>query len=114
MAKRFNVVVSIALMLAPLPPVAEPQQRLEQYLDRATATLPVHAVETLTKVEGTPRRLPAARSYLRAGEGLGTRWSWSAEEIRAHMKSAEYRALIAETEQVPVLAQVALLWLGNL
>lgn len=87
-------------MLAPLPLVAEPEQRLEQYLDRATATLPVHAVETLTKIEGTPRRLLAARSYLRAGEGLGTRWSWSAEEIRAHMKSAEYRALIAETEQV--------------
>jgi hypothetical protein len=99
-AKRFNVVVSIALMLAPLPLVAEPEQRLEQYLDRATATLSVHAVETLTKIEGTPRRLLAARSYLRAGEGLGTRWSWSAEEIRAHMKSAEYRALIAETEQV--------------
>lgn len=100
MAKRFNIVVSIALILAPLSLVAEPEQRLEQYLDRVTATLPVHAVDTLTKIEGTPRRLLAARSYLRAGEGLGTRWSWSAEEIRAHMKSAEYRALIAETEQV--------------
>jgi hypothetical protein len=99
-AKRFNVVVCLALMLAPLSLVAEPEQRLEQYLDRVTATLPVHAVETLTKIEGTPRRLLAARSYLRAGEGLGTRWSWSAEEIRAHLKSAEYRALIAETEQV--------------
>jgi hypothetical protein len=99
-AKRFNVVVCLALMLAPLSLVAEPEQRLEQYLDRVTATLPVHAVDTLTKIEGTPRRLLAARSYLRAGEGLGTRWSWSAEEIRAHLKSAEYRALIAETEQV--------------
>jgi hypothetical protein len=99
-AKRFNVVVCLALMLAPLSLVAEPEQRLEQYLDRVSATLPVHAVETLTKIEGTPRRLLAARSYLRAGEGLGTRWSWSAEEIRAHLKSAEYRALIAETEQV--------------
>ena len=105
MAKRFHIVVTIALMLAPLRLVAEPvagnpEQRLEQYLDRVTATLPPHTVETLGKIEGTPRRLLAARSYLRAGESLRTRWSWSAEEIRAHTQSAEYRALIDQTEQV--------------
>ena len=55
---------------------------------------------TLKEIEGTPRRLLAARAYLRAGEGLRNRWSWSAEEIRAHTQSAEYRALIEETEQV--------------
>lgn len=87
-------------MLAPLPLVAEPEQRVEQYLDRVVATLPPRAVETLAQIEGTPRRLLAARSYLRAGEGLGSRWSWTADEIRAHAKSAEYRALIAATEQV--------------
>jgi len=109
-AKRFPVVVCLALMLAPLRLVAEPvagtavtgtpEQRLEQYLDRVSATLPVHTAETLAKIEGTPRRLLAARAYLRAGEGLRSRWSWSAEEIRAHTQSAEYRALIDETEQV--------------
>jgi hypothetical protein len=104
-ARRFNVVVSIALMLAPLRLVAEavagtPEQRLEQYVDRVAATLPVHVAETLAKIEGTPRRLLAARAYVRAGEGLRSRWSWSAEEIRAHTQSAEYRALIEETEAV--------------
>jgi hypothetical protein len=99
-ARRFHIVVSIALMLAPLRLVAEPEQRLEQYLDRVTATLPPHTAETLGKIEGTPRRLLAARSYLRAGEALRSRWSWSAEEIRAHTQSAEYRALIDQTEQV--------------
>jgi len=94
------IVVSIALLLAPLKLLAEPEQRLEQLLDRVAATLPPHASETLRKIEGTPRRLLAARSYLRAGDGLGKRWSWSAEQIRAHSQSAEYRALVAETEQV--------------
>jgi len=100
MASRFQVVVSIALMLAPLRLVAEPEQRLEQYLDRVAATLPEHASKTLARIDGTPRRLLAARSYLRAGEDLRSRWSWTAEEIRAHAQSAEYRALIDETEAV--------------
>jgi hypothetical protein len=100
MAKRFHIVVSIALLLAPLRLVAEPEQRLEQYLERVAVALPEHAAETLAKIEGTPRRLLAARSYLRSGESLRSRWSWSAEEIRAHTQSAEYRALLDETEQV--------------
>src|SRR5687767_7075095 len=87
-------------MLTPLSLVAEPEQRLEQYLERVAGTLPPQAAETLTHIEGTPRRLLAARSYLRAGEGLASRWSWSAEQIKAHTESAEYRALIVETEQV--------------
>jgi hypothetical protein len=98
--KRFHIVVSIALMLAPLRLVAEPEQLLEQYLERVAATFPAHTTETLAKIEGTPRRLLAARSYLRAGEDLRSRWSWSAEEIRAHTQSAEYRALIDETAEV--------------
>ena len=100
MAGRFHIVVAIALMLAPLRLVAEPEQRLEQYLDRVAANLPEHAANTLTRIEGTPRQLLAARSYLRAGEGLSTRWSWTAADIKAHIQSEEYRALIDETEQV--------------
>jgi hypothetical protein len=87
-------------MLTPLSLVAEPEQRLEQYLERVAGTLPPQAAETLTHIEGTPRRLLAARSYLRAGDGLASRWSWSGEQIKAHTQSAEYRALVAETERV--------------
>lgn len=95
-------------MLAPLPLLAngperqpeQPERRLEQYLDRVTASLPEHVVATLARIESTPRKLLATRSYLRAGDSLRTRWSWSAEQIRAHAQSAEYRALIEETERV--------------
>jgi hypothetical protein len=104
-ARRFHIVVSIALMLAPLRLVAEPvagtpEQRLEQYLDRVATSFPEHTEQTLAQIDGTPRRLLAVRSYLRAGEDLRSRWSWSAEEIRAHTQSTEYRALIDETEAV--------------
>lgn len=101
MARRYHLVVSIALILAPLRLVAAaPEQRLEQYLDRVAATLPEHTAQTLAKIDGTPRRLLATRSYLRAGEDLRTRWSWSAEEISEHTHSPEYRALIDETAEV--------------
>lgn len=100
MAARFHIVVSIALMLAPLRLVADPEQHVEQYLDRVAATLPEQAAKTLARIEGTPRQLLAARAYLRAGEDLSKRWSWSAEEIEAHTRTAQYRALIEETEQV--------------
>jgi hypothetical protein len=101
MARRFSIVVSIALMLAPLRLLADTSEpRLEEYLNRVVATLPEHVVAAVEQIEGTPRQLLATRSYLRAGDSLGTRWSWSAEQIRAHTRSAEYRALIDETAEV--------------
>jgi hypothetical protein len=36
------------------------------------------------------------RGYLRAGEQLSSRWSWSAEQLRAYQTSQEYRDLLAE------------------
>lgn len=100
-ASRFRVVVCIALMLAPLRLLANGAElRLEKYLERIAATLPERAADTLDRIDGTPRQLLATRSYLRAGDGLRARWSWTAAEIRAHARSAEYRALIDETAQV--------------
>lgn len=90
----------LVLMLARPLLADESAARLEEYLDRVTATLPAHVGDTLQKIEGTPRKLLAARSYLRAGESLQTRWSWSAEQIKAHTGSAEYRALIDETAAI--------------
>jgi hypothetical protein len=108
MARRFSIVVSLAMVLAPLRLLAdtpEPQSqktepRLEEYLNRVAATLPEHVVEALARIEGTPRQLLATRAYLRAGDHLRTRWSWTEAEIKAHIRSAEYRALLDETEAV--------------
>jgi len=99
--RQLRTVVCIALMLAPLRLLANGAElRLEKYLERIAATLPERAADTLERIDGTPRQLLATRSYLRAGEGLRTRWSWTDAEIRAHAQSAEYRALIDETAHV--------------
>ena len=97
MARHVNALVSVALLL--LPPQL-PAAALDDYLQQIAAALPEKTAATLHEIEGTPRQLLAARAYLRAGDNLRTRWSWSADEIQAHAKTDEYRALIAETERI--------------
>lgn len=55
--------------------------------------------ETLPRIH-RDRRLLALRSYLRAGEGLTQRWSWTAEEMAAFAQSPENQAMQAEIERV--------------
>ena len=100
MARLFALALTTAL-LAPLQSrAAEPHRVLDNYLERVAESLPMDSAAALRDIEGTSRRLLAARSYLRAGDDLKARWSWSQEEIAAHTKSPEYRALLAETNEV--------------
>lgn len=104
--RRVSTVISVALLLALLQvavsaeTVLDEENGLDQYLEHIAAGLPQKSAEALEQIDGTARRLLAARAYLRAGDNLRTRWSWSADEITAHTRSAEYRVLIAETEQI--------------
>ena len=93
--------VVVALLLVPLQSfAAELEGVLDEYVKHIADGLPAKPAAALRKIEGTPRQLLAARAYLRAGENLTARWSWTAEEIKAHTGSDEYRALIAETEAI--------------
>jgi hypothetical protein len=56
----------------------------------------VQAKDALQRIDGKARQLLAVRGYLRSGQQLQSRWSWSAEEIRAHEASQEYADLLAE------------------
>jgi hypothetical protein len=73
---------------------------VNEYLSAVAHDLPPVARETLQRVGSAPRQLLAARGYLRAGEQLSSRWSWSAEELRAYQDSQEYRELLAEIDAV--------------
>lgn len=97
--RRISIVAFAALLLAPLAG-ASSDDALDRYLQHIAASLPKKAADTLQRIDDTPRRLLAARAYLRAGSELRSRWSWSADEIHAHTRSPEYRALLDETEQV--------------
>ena len=88
--------ILIACLASPAPSFAS----VQEYLLAVTHDLSPVAKEALQRVEGTPRQLLAVRGYLRAGPQLSSRWSWSAEEIRAYEASQEYRDLMAEIAAV--------------
>ena len=88
------------ILLACLAAPASSLASVQEYLLAVAHDLPAVAKETLQRVEGTPRQLLAVRGYLRAGPHLGSRWSWSADEIRAYEAGQEYRDLLAEIATV--------------
>lgn len=69
---------------------------MNEYVLAVARDLPAAANEALPRIDGEPRRLLAVRGYLRAGEQLQSRWSWSADEIRRYESSQEYADLLAE------------------
>lgn len=100
MVRRIGIVTLLVVLLAPHVGRASGDDALDRYLQHVASSLPEKTAAALHEIEGTPRRLLAARAYLRAGEQLHTRWSWSKDQIQAHARSAEFRALLEETEKV--------------
>jgi hypothetical protein len=88
--------VVVIACLAPAGPSLAASASLDEYLLAVTHDLPPVAKQAVQRVGDPPRRLLAVRGYLRAGQELSARWSWSAEEIRAYEASQEYRDLQAE------------------
>ncbi len=73
---------------------------LHSHLSALAATLPEPAQQALESIEGSERKLLAARSYARAGAELVTRWSWTSLQIRQFEASAEYERLLAQVRMV--------------
>jgi hypothetical protein len=101
---RTWIVVACALPLAlvaqPDRSAASDEALLERYLARLAADLDERAVAALQCMDGSGRRLLAARSYLRSGRHLADRWSWSQQQIDAYQGSPEQALLQAEIERV--------------
>jgi hypothetical protein len=60
----------------------------------------VRVGDALPHIEGVGSRLLALRSYLRSGERLAERWSWTTEQIAAFEGSLEQQELQAEIRRV--------------
>jgi hypothetical protein len=88
------------LLLACLAAPASAVASVDEYLLAVAHELPAAVKEALQHVEGKPRQLLAVRGYLRAEQHLSSRWSWSADQIRAYEASQEYRDLLAEIAAV--------------
>jgi hypothetical protein len=79
---------------------ASPVVALDAHLSRLVARQDPRVAEALARIDGTGRRLLALRSYLRAGDDIAERWSWTQEQIQAFESSPEHRDLLAEIERV--------------
>jgi hypothetical protein len=54
----------------------------------------------LHDIDGLPRQLLAASSYLRAGEGLRSRWSWTDAQMADFERSARYRQMLGDIQRL--------------
>ena len=84
------------LLIAALATPALSFAAVDEYLLAVSHDLPADTKAALQRIEGKPRQLLAARAYLRVGDQLQSRWSWSADEIRTYEASQEYADLLAE------------------
>ena len=66
----------------------------------ASDGLDARATEALQRIVGLERRLLALRAYLRAGDSLAQRWSWSEQQLTEYKASAEGRTATADINAV--------------
>ena len=86
--------------LAAAGPALAASASIQEYLFAVTHDLPPYAKEAVQRVGDPPRQLLATRAYLRVGQQLPARWSWSLEQIQAYQASEEYRDLLADIATV--------------
>jgi len=79
---------------------AASEARQDAWVVQASAGLPPAAIDTLHRIVGIDRRLLALRSYLRAGDALSERWSWTQERISAYPATPEGKAAAIEINAV--------------
>jgi hypothetical protein len=72
----------------------------QSWIAAASVGLDARALDTLRRIRGPERQLLALRAYLRAGDTLSSRWSWSQEQLTAYPLSAEGKAVAADIEAV--------------
>lgn len=70
------------------------------HLTALAAKLPECAQHALERIETGERKLLAGRSYVKSGDRLIDRWSWTARQIREAEQSAEYRRMLASIRTV--------------
>jgi hypothetical protein len=81
------------------------EQRCQAWVLQASAPLDARVLAALQQVVGADRRLLALRAYLRAGDSLAGRWSWTQQQLAAYPSSPEGKAAAADIDAV--LAQFA-------
>lgn len=107
MLKAFLRAVPVAIIAAAafgstplLAADSDTEWKVALYRDAVAAEVPPEAQAALARIEGTPRQLLALRSYVRMGERIERRWSWSQEQIEAFSKTPQYRQLVQSVDAI--------------
>jgi hypothetical protein len=77
---------------------SEPKQAA--YYDALTSELLPQARDALRRIEGRDRQWLALRAYLRAGEQIEARWSWTQQQVDEFKKTSEYAELLQAVDAV--------------
>ena len=96
--KTFRLIGMLAALAFAMPAIGADD--LAAYLAAVSSKLDPRAAEALVRLDGTGRQLLAARSYLRSGESLSERWSWSQQQIDDYQGSPAQAQLDAEITRV--------------
>jgi hypothetical protein len=104
---RRSVVAVLLLCLQPwwVACASEPAQTVDDgallaQFNAVAQTFDIDVQRTLADIEGLPRRLLALRAYLRAGDSLRSRWSWTEAEIVAFRASPGYQQMLADVQRI--------------
>jgi hypothetical protein len=94
------LVILLSLAAAVSTTAAASEARQDAWVVQASAGLPPAAVDALHRIVGVDRRLLALRAYLRAGDALSKRWSWTQERLAAYPSTPEGKAAAIEINAV--------------
>ena len=96
------VVSTVAPPMSHAEPAAgtDAEAVLDRWVEDIGTRLSPRVAEALARIDGTGRRLLALRSYLRSGDRLTERWSWTQQQIAEFEGSPEHRELTAEIDRV--------------
>jgi hypothetical protein len=76
------------------------EQRLQEWVRKASVGLAPEAATALLAIHGADRQLLALRSYIRAGDSLPQRWSWSQDRLSSYAATSEGKAAAADIDAV--------------
>jgi hypothetical protein len=94
------LVILFSLASATSTPATVSGARQDAWVAQASAGLPPAVIDALHRIEGVDRRLLALRAYLRAGDALSERWSWTQDRLSAYPSTPEGKAAAIEINAV--------------
>lgn len=94
--------LNITLAFASPAPAAEEVSKAyqETWVVQASAGLQPPVIDALHRIVGVDRQLLALRAYLRAGEAVSERWSWSQKQLSAYASTPEGKAAATDIDAV--------------